>query len=78
MIYRGNNYDCPPCKECTDYLKAKGFKHVMCFMNGEFVKIRIDEYNTNHLSWAQLRKIKMDGHKIDEKIYARKSLLLKQ
>lgn len=74
LIYRGNNYDCPPCKECADYLKAKGFKHVMCYMKGNFVKLRLDEYETNHLSWSQLRKIKMDGHKIDEKYYEYRTL----
>lgn len=41
----------------------------MCHMDGEFVKLRLDEYETNHLSWAQLRKIEMDGHKVDDKYY---------
>ena len=48
-----------PCIDCTNYLKSKGFKKVYYTdTNGEFIKVNIQNYKTNHISLANRLKSK--------------------
>lgn len=53
FIYRGEGLESTPCMKCHIGLQERHIKKVICCHNGNLVKIRLDQLETNHLSWAQ-------------------------
>lgn len=57
VVYRGDGKDSAPCKMCTDYLRDTGFRDVICYIDGQLVKLNIQTYKTEHLSYSQMKML---------------------
>lgn len=53
FIYRGEGLESTPCKNCHIGLQERYIRKVICCHKGELIKIRLDQLETEHLSWAQ-------------------------
>jgi hypothetical protein len=57
IVYRGDGLDSAPCQLCGEYLKQNGFRKVVCYKDGELVKFDLQNYSSDHLSYAQRKLI---------------------